>query len=44
MSDIIIKPIITEKMTEQSAERPRYGFIVNNNANEVEIKKAVNKL
>ena len=44
MNDIIIKPIITEKMTEQSAQLPRYGFIVNKNANKVEIKKAVNKL
>ena len=44
MSDIIIKPIITEKMTEQSAKLPRYGFIVDTNANKVEIKKAVNKL
>lgn len=41
---IIIKPIITEKMTGQSDRLNRYGFIVNKNANKVEIKSAVEKL
>lgn len=38
---ILIKPIITEKMTNDSELFNRYGFVVNKNANKVEIKKAV---
>ena len=41
---ILIKPIITEKMTAQSEKLNRYGFIVNRNANKVEIKQAVEKM
>ena len=44
MNDVIIKPVITEKMTEESEKLPRYGFIVDRRANKVEIKKALNKL
>ena len=40
---ILIKPIITEKMTNDSELFNRYGFVVNKNANKVEIKKAVEK-
>ncbi|HAA01690.1 MAG: 50S ribosomal protein L23 [Flavobacteriales bacterium] len=39
---ILIKPIITEKVTAQN-EKGRYGFIVARGANKVEIKKAVEK-
>lgn len=42
MSTILIKPIITEKVTAES-ENGRYGFIVAREANKVEIKKAVEK-
>ncbi|MBV1887974.1 MAG: 50S ribosomal protein L23 [Urechidicola sp.] len=38
---ILIKPIITEKMTNDSELFNRYGFVVDKNANKVEIKKAV---
>jgi len=38
---ILIKPIITEKMTNDSELNNRYGFVVNKNANKVEIKKVV---
>ena len=38
---ILIKPIITEKMTNDSELFNRYGFVVNKKANKVEIKKAV---
>ena len=38
---IILKPIITEKMTEQAEGFNRYAFMVDNKANKVEIKKAV---
>ena len=41
---IIIKPVITEKMTAQGEKHNRYGFIVDKNANKVEIKSAVEKL
>ncbi len=41
---IIIKPVITEKMTAQGDKYSRYGFVVNNDANKVQIKTAVEKL
>ena len=39
--NILIKPIITEKMTNDSELYNRYGFVVNKKANKVEIKNAV---
>jgi len=42
--DIIIKPIITEKMTNQAEELNRYGFIVNRSANKIQIRKAIEDL
>ena len=39
--DIIIKPIITEKITKQSEVSNRFGFVVDSKANKVQIKKAV---
>ena len=42
--DIIIKPVITEKMTEMGEDLNRYGFIVNRKANKLQIKKAVEDL
>jgi large subunit ribosomal protein L23 len=41
---IIIKPVITEKMTAQGEKDGRYGFVVAITANKVEIKDAVQKL
>jgi large subunit ribosomal protein L23 len=38
---VLIKPIITEKMTADSELYNRYGFIVDPSANKLEIKKAV---
>ncbi|SCY35730.1 50S ribosomal protein L23 [Flavobacterium caeni] len=38
---IIIKPIVTEKVTKESELSNRYGFVVDKKANKVEIKKAV---
>jgi len=38
---IIIKPIITEKMTRMGESLNRYGFMVERNANKLQIKKAV---
>lgn len=42
--NIIIKPIITEKMTSQGEKYNRYGFVVEKTANKVQIKTAVEKL
>jgi large subunit ribosomal protein L23 len=44
MSQVIIKPIITEKVTQATENMNRFGFIVRNNANKLEIKKAVESL
>jgi large subunit ribosomal protein L23 len=38
---IIIKPIITEKVTKESEILNRFGFVVDRKANKVQIKKAV---
>ena len=40
---IIIKPIVTEKMTVQGEKLNRYGFIVEREANKLQIKDAVEK-
>jgi len=41
---IIIKPIITEKFTEMGEKLNRYGFIVDRNANKLQIKAAVEQM
>jgi large subunit ribosomal protein L23 len=38
---IIIKPIITEKVTKEVELFNRYGFVVDFNANKIQIKNAV---
>ena len=38
---IIIKPIVTEKLTIQGEKLNRYGFIVDREANKLQIKAAV---
>ena len=38
---IIIKPIVTEKVTKESEVLNRFGFVVDKKANKVQIKKAV---
>lgn len=40
---ILIRPLITEKMTAQSEKEGRYGFVVDRKSNKVEIKSAVEK-
>ena len=42
--DIIVKPIVTEKMNAQGDLLRKYGFIVNSKANKIQIKKAVENL
>ncbi|MBI5915983.1 MAG: 50S ribosomal protein L23 [Bacteroidetes bacterium] len=41
---ILIKPIITEKADALSERRGQYSFVVNKDANKIEIKKAVNDM
>ena len=42
--DILIKPVVTEKMTDQSEKLNRYGFVVDHTANKIHIKNAVEKM
>ena len=41
---IIIKPIITEKLTAQGEKLNQYGFIVDRKANKLQIKEAVEQM
>jgi len=40
---ILIKPIVTEKLTAEGEKFNRYGFIVDRKANKIQIKEAVEK-
>ena len=42
--DIILKPIVTEKMTTQSENFNRFGFVVSKKANKIQIKKAIEEM
>jgi large subunit ribosomal protein L23 len=42
--EILKKPIITEKMTAIGEKANRYGFIVEKNANKLQIRQAVEEL
>ncbi len=39
--NIIIKPIITEKVTKEGEIFNRFGFVVQQNANKIQIRKAI---
>ena len=39
--NVIIKPIITEKMTKDGEIFNRFGFVVDKKANKIQIKKAI---
>ena len=41
MENIIIKPILTEKMADLGEKLNRYGFEVKTDANKIQIKNAV---
>lgn len=41
---IILKPIITEKMTQMGEKLQRYGFMVNRKANKLQIAQAIKDL
>lgn len=42
--EIIVRPVITEKSTDQAEFAPVYTFIVDKNANKLEIRRAVETL
>jgi large subunit ribosomal protein L23 len=42
--DILVKPIITEKMTAQAEEMGRYGFIVDRRATKIQVRAAIESL
>lgn len=43
MHNILIRPLITEKMTNLNTDLGKYGFVVNPKANKIEIAKAIEK-
>ena len=43
MKQILIRPLVTEKMSAVTDKQGKYGFIVNLDANKIEIKQAVEK-
>jgi large subunit ribosomal protein L23 len=42
--NILLKPIVTEKMTSQGDKFNRYGFLVAKSANKLQIRQAVEEL
>ena len=42
--NILLKPIVTEKMTGQGDKFNRYGFVVAKSANKIQIRKAVEEM
>lgn len=42
--DILLKPIVTEKMTNLGEDLNRYGFLVHKDANKIQIKQAVERM
>lgn len=42
--DILLKPIVTEKMSRMGDKLNQYGFIVDRRANKLEIRKAVEQM
>ncbi len=42
--NILIKPLVTEKMTIQGDKFNRYGFVVDRDANKLQIKAAVEEM
>jgi large subunit ribosomal protein L23 len=41
LSDVLIKPILSEKANKQAEKENRYAFVVDRKANKLEIKRAV---
>ncbi len=43
MDNVIIKPIITEKMTQLGEAENKFGFYVHKEANKLQVKEAIEK-
>lgn len=41
MHKVLIRPLLTEKMTDLTESQKKYGFVVDVNANKIEIAKAI---
>lgn len=41
MRNVLVKPLVTEKMNDLTEAQTKYGFVVNVNANKIEIAKAI---
>jgi large subunit ribosomal protein L23 len=41
LSDVLVKPILSEKANKQAEKENRYAFLVDRKANKLEIKRAV---
>lgn len=41
---ILIRPVITEKATEDSEDKNRFAFVVDKRANKISIKQAIEEL
>jgi len=39
--EVLIKPLVTEKIKIQTEKLNRYGFVVDKSANKIQIKKAI---
>lgn len=44
MAEILVKPVITEKMTNLGESLQRYAFVVKRKANKLQIKSAVEEM
>ncbi|MBS1657337.1 MAG: 50S ribosomal protein L23 [Bacteroidetes bacterium] len=44
MSDILIRPLISEKLNNLNQKLNKVGFVVDKDANKIEIKSAVEKM
>jgi large subunit ribosomal protein L23 len=42
--NVLIRPLITEKMTGISEKLKQYGFVVDKNANKLQIRKAIESM
>ncbi len=42
--DIVLKPLLTEKMEFLKDDSGKYAFVVDKNANKIDIKKAIEKI
>ncbi len=41
LSEVLVRPVLSEKINKQTEKMNRYAFIVGRKANKIEIKKAV---